>query len=157
VNAKKMHEEYKKGKTGITITNTPYKVIMKDRIVNKKVEDVTLDDIIVHKVDKKIDADVNKFINDLTTKKKEIEKINQELNIEFNIDNYDKHKKKFEYKQTFIRNMAYDQNNQLETKQDFIEFYKKKQKEAEEGKKLCDDILRNIVDEGIISKEEIPK
>ncbi|AVL94687.1 low complexity protein [Moumouvirus australiensis] len=137
-------------------TNMPYKTIIKDRIINKKVEDVKLEDLLVHKSVKGVDDDKEKFEKELKIKENEKDKINDELQIEFNVDNYDKHKKSFEYNATFIRNLAYEQNVFDENKQDCIEFYQKKQKEAEEGKQLCDQILRNIIDEGIISKDELP-
>lgn len=137
------------------ITNAPYKIIIKDKIVTKKVNQVRHSDMLVHKATN-ADADKVKFTKDLKKKEIEVEKINDELKIEFNIDNYDKNKKKFDYKETFIKNLAYEQNTFDENKQDYIEFYKKKQKEAEEGQKLCDQILHNIVDEGIITKDELP-
>lgn len=153
---KQIQEEAEKGNIGIKITNAPYKSIIKDKIITKKVEDVTKEDLIVHKADKAVDANLEKFMHDLDTKEKEKRQINDELKIEFSINNYDKHKKKFEYKETFVRNLAFEQNTFDESKQDFIEFYRQKQKEAEEGQKLCDQILRNMVDEGIISKDELP-
>lgn len=153
---KDIQEQAKNGKINIKMTNAPYKSIIKDKIITKKVEDVKEEDLLVHKANKKIDADIGNFNKELNIKKEEEEKINDELKIEFSIDNYDKHKKKFEYKETFIRNLAFEENTFDETKQDFIEFYRQKQKEAEEGQKLCDQILHNIVDEGIISKDELP-
>lgn len=151
-----IQSDAKKGKINIKITNTPYKNIIKDKIITKDVDKVELSDLLVHKSKKEIDADINKFNEDLHKKEDEKEKINDELQIEFNIDNYDKHKKKFEYNETFIRNLYFEENTFDESKQDYIDFYKKKQKEAEEGQKLCDHILRNIVDEGIVSKDELP-
>ncbi|AGF85459.1 low complexity protein [Moumouvirus goulette] len=150
---KKILEE---NKFDVKPTNMPYKTIIKDRIINKKVEEIKLEDLLVHKSIKGIDDNKDKFEKELKIKENEKEKINDELQIEFNIDNYDKHKKTFEYNATFIRNLAYEQNVFDENKQDCIEFFQKKQKEAEEGKQLCDEILRNIIDEGIISKDELP-
>ncbi|AVL93695.1 hypothetical protein mvi_335 [Megavirus vitis] len=138
------------------MTNAPYKSIIKDRIIKKNVKDVKIEDLLVHKSIKGIDDDREKFNIELNTKNQEKKQINNELEIEFNIDNYDKHKKTFEYKETFIRNLAFEQNIFDENKQDCIEFYRKQQKEAEKGKNICDEIIRNIVDEGIISKDELP-
>ena len=149
-------ELIKKGKKKFDITNAPYKVIIKDKIVTKKVEDVKKEDILVHKSIREIDADRKRFDTELSTKHIEKEKINDELKIEFNVDNYDTHKKSFEFKQTFIRNMAYEEKTFDQNKEDYIEFYRRKQKEEEDGKKLCDEILLNLVDEGIISKDELP-
>lgn len=154
---KEQQEEAMKGKLNIKMTNAPYKSIIKDKIINKKVEDVTVNDLLVHRTNKLIDANIDNFEKDLKTKKMEEIKINDELQIEFSIDNYDRHKKKFEYKETFIKNMAFEENTFDESKQDYVDFYRQKQKEAEEGKKLCDQILHNIIDEGIVSKDELPK
>jgi hypothetical protein len=145
-----------KQKEKFQITNAPYKNIIKDKIVTKKVQDVKEEDLLVHKSIHEIDADKNKFERELKIKKKDTDKINDELKIEFDIDNYDKHKKKFEYKETFIRNLAYEENTFDESKQDFVEFYKQKQKEAKDGMEICDQILRGIVDNNIISKDELP-
>lgn len=149
-------QERTKVKPDVEITNTPYKPIIRDKIVTKNPKDVTRDDFVVHKSIRQIDADIVKFNQDLRKKEAEKDKINDELKMEFHIDNYDKHKRKFEIKETFIKNLAFKANTFDENKQDYIEFYKNKQKEAEEGKKLCDQILHNIVDEGIISKDELP-
>nr|URM62326.1 hypothetical protein [Mimivirus sp.] len=75
------------------MTNAPYKSIIKDRIIKKNVKDVKIEDLLVHKSIKGIDDDREKFNVELNTKNQEKEQINNELEIEFNIDNYDKHKK----------------------------------------------------------------
>ena len=157
-NYKVRKEIQKSAKKNINIkmTNAPYKSIIKDKIVTKNVEDVLEEDLLVHKSIRQIDANREKFDQELEVKEAEKEKINDELKIEFHIDNYDKHKKKFEYKETFIKNLAFEENTFDQNKQDYIEFYRQKQKEAEEGQKLCDQILHNIFDEGIISKDELP-
>ncbi|AZL89484.1 hypothetical protein QKC54_gp0338 [Megavirus baoshan] len=151
-----MRQNILKNKFDFEMTNAPYKNIIKDKIITKNVKDVKKEDLLVHKSIKGIDDDREKFNIELNTKNQEKEQINNELEIEFNIDNYDKHKKTFEYKETFIRNLAFEQNVFDENKQDCIEFYRKQQKEAEKGKNICDEIIRNIVDEGIISKDELP-
>ena len=153
---KDIQKNAKKGNLDIKITNAPYKNIIKDKIIAKKVEDIEEKDLVVHKSIKEIDADRKKFDKELESKEGDLEKINDELKIEFHIDNYDKHKEKYIIKETFIRNLAFEQDTFDETKEDFIEFYRKKQKEAEEGQKMCDQILHNIIDDGIISKDELP-
>src|ERR1700733_1290591 len=116
---KKFNQQFK-------MTNAPYKNIIRDKIINKKVEDIKLSDLLVHQVTEK-DRDKNVFEKEVEMKKKEKKEINQELHI----DNYAKHKAKFEYKESFIRNLAYEANGFDENKQDYIEFYRKHQKEAE--------------------------
>lgn len=155
---RKMIQEKAKEKDGIgiEITNMPYKSIIKDKIPKKNVKDIREEDLIVHKSIRKIDADRDVFNKELAVKENEKEKINEELKIEFHIDNYDRHKKNFSYKESFIRNLAYEENTFSENKEDVIEFYRKKQKEAEDGKKLCDQILHDIQDDSVISRDELP-
>lgn len=153
---KDVQKQAKKGKINIKMTNTPYKNIIKDKIITKNVEDVKEEDLLVHKSMRGIDDNIEKFKQELNIKEQEKQKINDELDIEFQIENYDKHKKKFEYKESFIKNLPYEEKTFNENKEDFIDFYKKKQKEAEEGMKLCDQVLHNMIDEGIISKDELP-
>jgi hypothetical protein len=138
------------------ITNQPYRVIMKDRIIKKDVHDINENDILVHKVNKKIDADVTMFKKELLQKEEGMEKVNDDLEIEFHIDNYDSHKKKFAYKESFIKNLEYEESTFGDNKQDYIEFYEGKQKEAEEGKKLIDEALHYVENNDIIAIEEIP-
>lgn len=153
---RELQKKSKNGQINIEITNAPYKSIIKDKIVNKKVSDIKKEDFIVHKSIDEIDADRKKFDKELKIKEKEGNEIKDELKIEFHLDNYDKHKQKYFVKETFIKNLAFEQNTFDKNKQDFVEFYKQKQKEADEGQKLCDQILHNIIDEGIIDKDELP-
>jgi hypothetical protein len=148
-------EKYKKNKEGIPITNAPYKTIIKDKIITKKVDEVKIKDLIVH-IPNKDDRDKIKFVKELKRKNEDKEKINDELNIEFHIERYDKHKKNFEYKESYIKNLAYEGNTFDESKQDYIDFYKKHQKQIEEGKEKCDDILFEIEKSGIINPEDLP-
>jgi len=152
----KIQTDAMNGEVNIKMTNVPYKCIIKDKIVTKAVIDVKVEDLLVHLVNKEIDADVDKFNLELAIKEEEEEKINDEIKIEFHIDNYDTHKKKFEYKETFIRNMRYEENTFDENKQDYIEFYKQRQRDTFEGQKVCDEILRNFTDNEIISNDELP-
>lgn len=151
--AKKRTEET--SELEIPITNAPYKTIIKDKIINKPVDKIKEDDLIVHK-STNLDADIKIFKAEQRAKKKQLKKINKDLDIEFHIDNYDKHKKKYEFKEVFTRNLEYDSNTCAENKQDYIEFYRKKQKEAEAGAELCDRILNDLVNTGLIKPEELP-
>ncbi len=155
---KHVQKEAKKGNIGIEMTNAPYKNIIKDKIPNKAVDAIKKEDLIVHTVRRGAggDDDLEIFEAELKTKKKEKKKINDELKIEFDIENYDKHKKKFDYKETFIRNLNFEQNTFDESKQDYIDFYRQRQKEAEDGLKLCDKVLENFMDDGIIGRDELP-
>jgi len=153
---KKREEKQKEIISKKDMTNAPYKVIIKDKIMNKNVEDVVEKDFIVHCVIKEIDADLHKFEKELGQKETNLKEIDEYLVIEYAPEHYCSHKTNFDIKKSFIKNMAYEQNTFDENKNDYIEFYRKKQKEAEEGLELCDQALRNLVDNGIISKDELP-
>ena len=140
----------------IKITNTPYKSIIKDRPINKQVNDVKPDDMIVHKAIKGIDDNRTIFEKELSNKKANFVKINDELEMEFHPNNYELHKKKFEYKETFIRNLGYEEKIFDDNKKDCIDFYNKKQREICQGQQLCDQILHSIVNDDIIDKSELP-
>ena len=138
------------------VTNAPYKIIIKDKIVTKPVKEVKENDLIVHKVVKGVDDNIEEFNKSLDIKKKEKKQIKQELKIEFSVDNYESHKKKFDYRQVFIRNIAYDDNDHEDNKKDYIKFYEQKQLEAEKGIKMIDETIMGLIDEGLIDKEELP-
>lgn len=161
-NYKTRQEDYKLDKSGklvnsFKVTNSPYKNIIKDKTITKDVSSITVDDLIVHKTNKAIDANPQRFNTELGLKTLEKDQINTELKIEYHIDNYNRHKKNFEYNETFIRSVPYNQNTFDESKKDYIDFYCQKQKEAEEGKDLCDKILHLIKDDGIVNNDEVPQ
>lgn len=142
-------------KKKIDCLNKPYKIIIKDKQIIKPVEEIKKSDFLVHK---STENDKNRIIfnKELETKTVEHNNTNYELKLEYNFDNLLKHKKKFETEHCFIRNLAYKNNTFDETKDDYIEFYKKHQREAEEGKELCDKVLHSMVDTGLIRAEELP-
>jgi len=148
----KSREQSQKEK--IEITNTPYKIIIKDQFGVKPIKNK--DDLVIHKTTQH-DRDIKKFTIDLNQKKLEKKKINNELKIEFHVDKMEACKEKFEYKQSFIKNMAYSSKGFDENKDDYVDFYKKHQKEAEQGKEMCDKILSNLIDSGLIKPDEIPQ
>lgn len=152
----RIQNEAKEGKIGIDITNTAYKCIIKERdnIDKKKVHEITLEDLLVHRAIRGVDDDVKKFGERLCKKDDEQKKINDELLLEFNEDNRDMHKKKFEFKETFIRNMSYEENTYDDSKQDFIEFYKKQKKEANEKSLMMDSITKYIEEDTFGNNEE---
>lgn len=154
----KIQSDAKKGKIGIAITNAAYKCIIKDRenINKKKVDDIHEEDLIVHKSVRGVDDDINIFKQQLKNKEDEKKEINAELEIEFTQENFDKHKKKFEFKETFIKNMVYEENTYDDCKQDFIEYYKKQRKEADERAKLIDKVTEYLKDDNLINVDELP-
>ena len=161
-NYKIRQEEYKLDDSGklsnqFKVTNSPYKNIIKDKVITKDVSSITENDLIVYKSNKTIDANPQRFNTELGLKELEKDQINTELKIEYHIDNYNRHKKNFEYNETFIQSVPYNQNTFDESKKDYIDFYCQKQKEAEEGKELCDKILHLIKDDGIVNTDELPE
>ena len=155
---KKIHDDMvsTKGDTGYEITNMPYKCIIRDKIITKKVGDVKAEDLLVHRVIHGIDNDTKKFTIDEIKKKNELTRINCEIEIEFAKENLDKNKAKFEKTQTFIRNLAYKENIFDDNRKDCIEFYKEQQRKAEEGIMISDSVLTDLIDSGIIDKNELP-
>lgn len=135
-----------KGIKEVPITNIPYKCIIKNRdnIEKKNVDEIKLEDLIVHRSVRGVDDDVNVFDHLLEKKELEKSKINEELMVEFNESNRDMHKKKFEFKETFIKNMVYEENTIDENKKDFLAFYKKQKKDAEESARLIDNVTKYL-------------
>lgn len=133
--------------------NIPYKIIIKDKVVTKPVRKSK--DLVVHE-STDADRDINKFQKDLSVKKQEKKKINQELSIQFNENNRDTHQEKFDMDGTFIKNLSYSSNTFGENKDDYVDFYRKCQREAEEGKEMCDQIINKLVDTGLIKANELP-
>lgn len=138
----------------IEYIDTPYKAIIKQAF-NKPLDKIKQQDLIVHKVTE-ADKETERFNKDLKTK--ELTRNNEDtaLEIEFSPSNYNKHKKVFEYNESFITNMAYEENLFDDNKRDCIAFYQEKQKELEKGKAMCDEVLRSLMDRGVISQDEIP-
>lgn len=151
-NSKTRNEENKKQ---IEITNAPYKNIIFDKRVTKAVKDVKLDDLVVHKAVNGIDDNRVIFGKNLDKKKEGLQKINEELDIEFCIENYDRNKKKFAFRETWIRNLNFEQNSFDESKQDYIGFYKDQQKKNEKDAQLCDQVIRQLINDDIIDKSEL--
>jgi hypothetical protein len=145
--------DFKNKKEVINITNVPYKIILKDKIITKKVDEVTLEDLIVHKIVIGEDDDINKFMKDCNDKKTEKKLQNNNMDLEYHQSNYNKHKKKFDYKASFITNLAYEEN--ITCKEDCIDFYKRKQKEIEDNLQKCNEISKFMEDQGLLNDEEI--
>jgi hypothetical protein len=138
------------------LTTKPYKVILKDKQITKDIDTITAEDLVVHKVNKIIDSDRDLFEIELAKKQNELLSHNLELSNTYDNNNKNDHIKNFYAKQSIIRNINYKENTFNENKDDYIEFYKKKQKENETKKKMYDDILK-LLDDNIIDVRELPK
>lgn len=139
----------------IEYVDTQYKSIIKQPL-NKPLSELKPEDLIIHKVDKKVDGDLSLFNKDLETKTHARKQDSLVLKQEYSDKNYSKHRKAFEYNESFIVNMAYEEKIFDDNKQDCIAFYQKKQRELEEGRKTCDQVLRDLMNKGLISEDEIP-
>lgn len=134
-------------------TNKGYKIIIKDKFVEKNYKDDK--ELIIHKISDQ-DKNAENFEKDVIKKKSEIEKINDEINIDYAEENMDFHKKKYEYKDSLIKQLDVESKNFSNHKDDYIEFYRKKQREAERDNKLCESIFSKLLDTGIIKHDELP-
>jgi len=134
-------------------TNEPYKNILKDEDYTKKFEKE--EDLIVHKVTD-VDKDVNILEGSLKEKLSVIERHNDELKIIYSLDNKTEHKKKFEYNHTYKYRVKFktsgDHNNLKKNK---IDIYKKEQKKLEKNKKKIIDIFESMVNDDLISKDQL--
>ena len=130
-------------------TNEPYKGIIKN-FDYSKIREKHEEDLIVHKVndgdkDKKIfDTNMNVFHN-------KIEKQNKDIKDTYSIDKKTEHKKEFDYQHKYKYRTKIDSGDN-DLRVDRIEFYKKEQSKIEDNKKKIDDILLNLIDSGILSK-----
>ena len=128
----------------IPVTNVAYKCIIRDRaeLEKKALTGIQENDLIVHKSIRSVDADIARFEQQMKEILEENEKINDSLSVEFGEDKRDMHKKKFEYKETFIRNMSYEEDTYDDTKKDFIEFYQNQKKQADDLHKKQTDFAK---------------
>lgn len=151
------HTLFKEKKiTGVKRTNMPYKIILRDHVVSKAVDDVVEGDLVVHRFVDGVDNNRRVFRRELRTVLKEGKKVDEELEMEYCPENREKHKTKFEYRQTFMKNMVYEAKTHEEGKKDFIEFYAQKQKEMEQQLHDCDRLIRELEDTGVLDASEMP-
>jgi hypothetical protein len=135
----------------ILIENKPYKNILKNEDYSRVIK--FGDDLVVHKVS---DKDKEGVIEALDKLKKDNNEIDIQNKVEYAPEKYNEHKKNFEYKKTYVSRLKHDAPGHGELKDDGIEFYKKEQEELEKGKNLRDDILKELVTNGLFNENEIP-
>lgn len=136
------------------LTNMPYKNIIKDHVINKL--DITVDDLIVYKFRDGIDDDIEEFMKKQKANELERNDTDSTLQIEYDWNNYNKHKKKFEFNESYIKNIAYQDKDFMENKIDSIEYFKQKQKEAQSAIKYMDEIIATLDNSDLVGKEELP-
>jgi hypothetical protein len=144
-----------KNQTGIKRTNMPYKIILRDHVITKNVDEVTEADLVVHRFVDGVDNNKKVFRRELRNIMKEGKKIDEELEMEYCPENRDKHKTKFEYRQTFMTNLVYEAKTHEEGKRDYVEFYAQKQRELEEQLFDCDQLIRKLEESGMLASDEL--
>ena len=139
-----------------TRTNQPYKNILKgekyDKFINKKT--IEKEELIVHRV---TDADKEGFREAVLELENNKQKHNNELKLIYSVSEEAKHKKKFEYNHREKYKVKYDPKNFNELKKDQYEYYKKEQEKIEKDKNDVMDILDNLLNNGMLDKEDIEK
>jgi hypothetical protein len=143
-NKKDLEESIKKR------VNLPYKGIIKD-FDYSKIRDKHEEDLIVHKVTIN-DKDKIIFNNKMDNFEKVIAEQNKNIKDTYSMDKKISHKKDFDYQHKYKYRVKID-NEDEDLRVDRIEFYKKEQNKVEENKKKIDDILLNLIDSGILSKD----
>lgn len=124
-----------------TITNQPYKNIIKNADYTKKINDAK--DLIIYIMNSK---DKNK--DELEREFKKLEKLIDDMDVEIKLEyapsRKPEHKKKFDYRHNYVTRLVHEEKQHGDIKEDMIDFYKKKQEEAEKNKEKCDEILRKL-------------
>ena len=143
-NKKDLEESIKKR------VNQPYKGIIKD-FDYSKIRDKHEEDLIVHKVTIN-DKDKIIFNNKMDNFEKVIAEQNKDIKDTYSMDKKISHKKDFDYQHKYKYRVKIE-NEDEDLRVDRIEFYKKEQNKVEENKKKIDDILLNLIDSGILSKD----
>jgi len=166
-NLDKLKDEFKYDKKQnqlvkqFTLTNEPYKIIMHDHKINKRVEEIKQSDMTIFDArDKRTmmeNKNIGRFHEELAKKKKDSKRINAYLKMEYDDRKHDEHFENYKYKESYVRRLKnVDGKTFDETKQDYIEFYQEQQKMGEKGMKEIDQTIRSLVDQGIIKKEDLP-
>lgn len=124
-------------------TNDPYKIIIKDRY-DKNVKSTK--DLIVHTVTEKDKKDVDKKFQEY---RKNIEKHNNELKIIYSFDNESKNKEAFTYNVVYGNRAVYNPKDHTDMKNDQVKYYIEEQKKMDSDKKRIENIIEDIVNEGI--------
>lgn len=124
-----------------TITNQPYKNIIKDADYNKKIQDAKDLIIYIMKIEDKSPELLDREFKKL---EKMFEDMDVEIKLDYAPDKKMEHKKKFDYRHNYVTRLVHEAKQHGDIKEDMIDFYKNKQIEAEKDKEKCDEILRKL-------------
>lgn len=133
--------------------NDPYKIIIKDPTHFKK-SFKSEKDLIVHRVTQKDKEGVKERY---FQKKDEVEDHDKELKVIYAPSKETEYKKKFEYNHVYKYRVENDTNGKShdKLKKDKIKYYKKMQEEEEKNKKNKDDIISELMNNGIFNPDEL--
>lgn len=129
--------------------NQPYKNILKNEDYKKNFKQK--EDLIVHKVTQKDKEGVEEDLDKLIKTKEEHD---GELKVIYSSSAELSNKKKFEYENKSKYRIKYDPKNNIELKEDNLEYYKEEQQKLEQDKQKYDDILETLLSQGIINEED---
>jgi hypothetical protein len=129
-----------------TRTNQPYKNILPIKDIKK--EYASQDELVVYRV-KKEDKDGVVFEENARNMKQAIAKHNKELTDTYSAIKKEGYAKEFEYNHIAKYNVKYDPTDYKDMKDNIVEYYKKEQQESEKDKKCVDDIIENMMMNGI--------
>jgi hypothetical protein len=122
--------------------NKPYKMIIKDKVV----------DNIESQADLKIDLsenniNVNQNYEKIMNDRKYLDDINKEI---FNKKNYKDNKSKFDFRHYQVNKMSNESNDFSNLKKGNKKFYNKQNEELLQEKSKYNDIMNNLIKQGII-------
>ncbi len=132
----KMRKEIK-----YTVTNQPYKNIIKDADYNKKIQNAK--DLIIY-IMKLEDKNPEELEREFRKLEKMFENMDIEIKLDYAPEKKPEHKKKFDYRHNYVTRLVHEAKQHGDIKEDMIDFYKNKQIEAEKDKEKCDEILRKL-------------
>lgn len=155
-NQKKLYEQ----SNTIKPKNLPYKIIMKDKLPNKLIDNVDINVknphlLEVHRVNKEIEADIIEFQKKLLKLQISKKEHDMELELEFNDSNFQKNKQKYDFSQSFIDNISLESNVSSDMKSDYIDYYEKQKIEADRKKKYYTDLLSRVKNVPLINDNEV--
>ena len=129
-------------------TDDPYKIIIKDKYIKGA---KSTKDLIVHTVTDKDKKDSNKKFQEYN---QTIEKHNNELKMIYSLSNESKNKESFTYNVVYGNRSIYNPKDHVDMKSDQIKYYIDQQKAIDSDKKRIDNLIEDIVNEGIFGQNQ---
>ena len=130
-------------------TNAPYKNIIKD---DKRREFEKKEDLIVHTVTEKDKIGVN---DEFVKFEKSINNHNKELKNIYSMNKELEHKEKFEYNHKYKFRIKHNPRNHMMMKDNVKEEYNKDEIEKNKRRVELDNLMSNLIKNGVLDKEDI--